>query len=95
MSLLEKRKLSVTKAEFWSFEQRYLLMWTLSSIVETVHHKRAQCGEKQAKIFPRTVPLLLRSHSPSATVFTPISPATVISETFPTDTGSSRLYSLN
>lgn len=32
----------------WRFQQcLYLLMWTLSSVVETVHHKRAQCGEKQ------------------------------------------------
>ncbi|KAI9544699.1 hypothetical protein NQZ68_001573 [Dissostichus eleginoides] len=53
-------------------------MWTVGSAVETLHHERAQCGEKQAKVPPRTEPLLLRRppSSPSATVFTPISQAT-------------------
>lgn len=60
ISLLEKRKISATK-EIWRFGQQcYILMWTLSSVVDTVHHKRAQCGKKQAKISPHTVPLLLR-----------------------------------
>lgn len=50
--------------------------------------------QKAAKIFPCTVPLFCWAdlgRSPSATVFRPISPTTVISETFPTDTGCSRL----
>lgn len=34
-------------------------MWTLSTVMETVHHKRAQCGLKQPRFPPCTVPLLL------------------------------------
>lgn len=57
----------VTKAGDFYF-LCYRLMWTLSTVMETVHHKRAQCGLKQPRFSPCTVPLLLQRRARSLAI---------------------------